>query len=79
MRIGVDAPRLEQHPTAESPSPHRMGRGIKGEVSPDSHHAGTAQQAHHRLQLVISETRELAGGRNYDASSNLLEGVALNI
>ncbi len=50
-----------QHPTAQSPSPHRMGRGIKAEVSRLSHHAGTAQHDHRRLQLVIGETGELAG------------------
>ena len=61
LGVGVDVPWLDQNPTAGLPSLPRMGSGIKGEVSPVSHHARTAQQAHHRLQLVIDETGKFAG------------------
>ena len=46
LGVGIDALRLEQHPTAELQLPH---------------HAGTGQQAHHRLQFFVGEPRDFAG------------------
>jgi len=43
LRVGVDALRLEQHPTAERQLPH---------------HAGTGQQRQHRAQFLVGEPLE---------------------
>jgi len=46
LRVGVDALRLEPHPTAERQLPH---------------HARTGQQRQHRAQFLVGEPLELAG------------------
>jgi hypothetical protein len=46
LRVGVDALRLKQHPTAERQLPH---------------HARPCQQRQHRAQFLVGEPLELAG------------------
>jgi hypothetical protein len=58
LGVGIDAFRLEQHPTAELQLPH---------------HAGTGQQAHHRFQFVVGEARVLAREAQLQRLPHLVE------
>ena len=60
LRVGVDALRLEQHPTAERQLPH---------------HAGTGQQRQHRARFFVGEPLELAGQPQLQRVAQFVETV----
>lgn len=58
MRVGVDPPRLEEHPDAERQFPH---------------HAGTAQQRQHRAQFLVGKPLEIAGQPQLQGLAQFIE------